>query len=83
MLREGQILTAKDLHLDTGLDSLTPDLPGIKTLEEMQRQYITQVLSAEGGRVESAAKTLGIPRSSLYHKIRQYGIGQHAAELTH
>jgi len=41
-------------------------------LEEMERNYIQQVLRKEHGRVESAAKKLGIPRSSLYHKLKQY-----------
>lgn len=83
LLSGSRTLTAKDLRLDTDSEALTADLPGIKTLEEMERQYIEEVLTAEGGRVESAARTLGIPRSSLYHKIKQYGINRQAAELTH
>jgi DNA-binding NtrC family response regulator len=38
----------------------------------MERNYIQQVLRKEHGRVQSAAKKLGIPRSSLYHKLKQY-----------
>jgi transcriptional regulator of acetoin/glycerol metabolism len=30
------------------------------------------VLRDEHGRVQSAARKLGIPRSSLYHKLKQY-----------
>jgi len=41
-------------------------------LEELQRQYIEEVLYQENGRVEAAAKRLGIPRSSLYHKLKRY-----------
>ncbi len=29
---------------------------------------------------ESAAKRLGIPRSSLYHKIKQYGLSRAEAD---
>jgi DNA-binding NtrC family response regulator len=43
-----------------------------RTLEEMERNYIQQVLHKEHGRVQSAARKLGIPRSSLYHKLKQY-----------
>jgi DNA-binding NtrC family response regulator len=43
-----------------------------RTLEEMERDYIEQVLRIERGRVQSAARKLGIPRSSLYHKLKQY-----------
>ena len=49
---------------------------GVRTLEEMEKHYIEEVLLLEGGRVEAAAKRLGIPRSSLYHKIKQYGIAR-------
>ena len=43
-----------------------------RTLEDMERNYIQQVLHKEHGRVQSAARKLGIPRSSLYHKLKQY-----------
>jgi DNA-binding NtrC family response regulator len=44
------------------------------TLEELERQHIAFVLSNEHGKVDRAAAKLGIPRSSLYVKIKQYGI---------
>jgi DNA-binding NtrC family response regulator len=47
-----------------------------RTLEEMERNYIQQVLRKERGRVQSAARKLGIPRSSLYHKLKQYKTDQ-------
>jgi DNA-binding NtrC family response regulator len=45
-----------------------------RTLIEVEKQHIERVLRAEGGRVEAAAKRLGIPRSSLYQKIKRFGI---------
>lgn len=44
------------------------------TLKEMERRYILQVLESEGGHVAQAAKRLGMPRSSLYAKIREHGL---------
>jgi DNA-binding NtrC family response regulator len=44
------------------------------TLEEVEVGYITRVLEEESGHVERAAKRLGIPRSSLYQKIRNHRI---------
>jgi DNA-binding NtrC family response regulator len=44
------------------------------TLKEMEKRYILQVLESEGGRVAEAAKRLGMPRSSLYAKIRENGL---------
>jgi len=47
-----------------------------QTLAEMERNYIQQVLHKERGRVQSAARKLGIARSSLYHKLKQYKTAQ-------
>jgi DNA-binding NtrC family response regulator len=44
------------------------------TLLELERVHIHRVLSQESGHVERAAKRLGIPRSSLYQKIKKHGI---------
>ena len=43
-----------------------------RTLEEVERDYISQILQAEGGQVELAARRLDIPRSTLYAKLKQY-----------
>jgi len=45
------------------------------TLEEVERRHIERVLRAEAGRVTRAAERLGVPRSSLYEKIKRFGIG--------
>ena len=45
-----------------------------RTLIEVEKQHIERVLRAEGGRVEAAARRLGIPRSSLYQRIKRHGI---------
>ncbi len=47
---------------------------GDPTLKAAEIQEIVRALQAEGGRVERAAQRLGVPRSSLYQKIRKYGI---------
>lgn len=44
------------------------------TLDELERQRIAQVLEEEKGRVAQAAVRLGIPRSTLYQKIKVLGI---------
>ena len=80
LLSDTSTLTATNLHLESVFDFAEDKARGTKTLEQMERQHIAEVLLLEGGRVESAAKTLGIPRSSLYHKIRHYGIGRSGFE---
>ena len=44
------------------------------TLPALERLHIKRVLERLGGRVDLAAQTLGVPRSSLYHKIKRYGV---------
>ena len=41
------------------------------TLDEVEMRHIQRVLDAEGGSVERAAKRLGIPRSTLYYRLKQ------------
>jgi DNA-binding NtrC family response regulator len=76
LLSTSQVLSEDDLHFDSPVEPDFGERGRIKTLDEVERQYIELVLSREGGRVERAAKKLGIPRSSLYYKIKQHGIGR-------
>jgi DNA-binding NtrC family response regulator len=51
-----------------------PDLTAGMTLEALERFHIERVFRAEGGKVEAAAKSLGIPRSTLYQKLKTFGL---------
>jgi DNA-binding NtrC family response regulator len=64
----------QDLRFDHGLAELPGPGASNLTLEEVERRHIEVVLREENGHVERAARRLGIPRSSLYHKIKQYGL---------
>jgi DNA-binding NtrC family response regulator len=44
------------------------------TLEEIERRHIERVLRDMGGRVAEASQRLGIPRSTLYQKIKRFSI---------
>lgn len=44
------------------------------TLEEVERQHIARILAAQGGNISTTAKILGINRTTLYHKIKKYGL---------
>ena len=76
LLSGSRVLNEKDLHFEVPEMERFGASEGVRTLEEMEKHYIEEVLLLEGGRVEAAAKRLGIPRSSLYHKIKQYGIAR-------
>ena len=45
-----------------------------RSLAELERIHIAQTLSACGGNVSMAAKSLGISRSTLYERMRQYDL---------
>lgn len=45
-----------------------------KTLGEIEKEHIIQTLSSFGWKYKTAAKFLGIDRSTLYRKLKKYGI---------
>jgi DNA-binding NtrC family response regulator len=69
------VLSDEELHFDVQVEQYLTGFGQFRTLEEMERNYIQQVLHKERGRVQSAARKLGIPRSSLYQKLKQYKAG--------
>lgn len=66
-------LEALDLDFAVSPQSRNPEGQAYRTLKEMERHYIIQVLNEEGGHVDRAAKRLDIPRSTLYQKLKTYG----------
>ena len=74
LLSDQRTLDFKDLHFDGHANIGAPFLDSRLTLVELEKQHIERVLQEENGRVEKAAKRLGIPRSSLYQKIKKHQI---------
>jgi DNA-binding NtrC family response regulator len=74
LLSEQKTIGLKDLHFDgrAGTQAFYQD--SRLTLLELERQHIERVLQEEKGRVERAAKRLGVPRSSLYQKLKRHRI---------
>jgi DNA-binding NtrC family response regulator len=77
------VLEASDLRFENAGGPAPPSapLPGFAaapganlTLEELERAHIERVLSELGGRVTEASQRLGIPRSTLYQKIKRFGL---------
>jgi DNA-binding NtrC family response regulator len=75
LLSDQASIGLKDLHFDGHTNVGAPFLDSRLTLQELEKQHIERVLQEERGRVEKAAKRLGIPRSSLYQKIKKHQIG--------
>ena len=83
VLHMGSGIDADDLHFDGAASrrSITPTASDVwiatdrsGTLEDVEREHIRQALAAENGRVDPAAKRLGISRSTLYQKVKVYGL---------
>jgi len=74
LLSDQQILSRKDLRFDASLGAEPAVENTDLSLRELERQHIKRILQKEQGHVESAAKRLDIPRSTLYQKIKQYQI---------
>lgn len=74
LLSEQKTIGLKDLHFDgrPGAQTFYPSTD--LTLLELERQHIERVMQEENGRVERAAKRLGVPRSSLYEKLKRHRI---------
>ena len=71
------VIEEKDLGLEHSVIETGACLPcdaPVMTLAEMERRHIARALFEESGRVPQAAARLGIPRSTLYQKIKTYGI---------
>jgi DNA-binding NtrC family response regulator len=74
ILSRGQVLVPRDLRFSASLEGASPSADSRLTLEEVERRHIERVLAEEGGHVERAARRLGVPRSSLYERIKRLGI---------
>jgi DNA-binding NtrC family response regulator len=76
-LADGPLVRAADLPEavrqagPAAASAVTP----ITTLAEVERAHILRVLEHCGGNKKAAAELLGIDRSTLYAKLRQYGVG--------
>lgn len=74
LLSEQKNIRLKDLHFDGQAGRPAAYLDSNLTLSELEQLHIERVLREEKGRVERAAARLGIPRSSLYQKIKKYNL---------
>lgn len=52
-----------------------PDTGSVRALEALEREVIRSTLELRKGNLTRAAKDLGISRSTLYLKVKRYGLG--------
>src|SRR5579862_4194560 len=76
VLGQGEQLRTQDLpqQVHQRVDAQHPLVQAHLTLEEMEKLAIAQALRLTGGNKSEAAERLGIHRTSIYDKMRRYGI---------
>jgi two-component system response regulator HydG len=72
VIEKGRQITQEDMPFV--VPQAQPPEAGKLSLEEMERQHIARILAAENGNISNTARILGINRTTLYHKIKKYGI---------
>ena len=81
IVAEGPLIAARDLplaiverglpRLGAGQDDSIPD--GLR-LDDVEARYIRRAIRQKGGNLTETAKGLGISRTTLWRKMRRYGI---------
>lgn len=74
LLSERNVLGRRDLRFENSVEINTHNGTENLTLLELERLHIEYVLRDEYSNVDRAALRLDIPRSSLYQKIKKFGI---------
>jgi DNA-binding NtrC family response regulator len=66
--------------VETGPFAIVDGAGNIRTLEEIERDLIQFAIEHYAGHMSEVARRLGIGRSTLYRKIRDYGLEERQAE---
>lgn len=70
LLSDSSLLDADDFYTE---ESSSPSSRPV-TLEEMEKQFIAEVLTEKKGNLTLCAQQLNISRQTLYNKMRKYGL---------
>jgi DNA-binding NtrC family response regulator len=74
METKGPVIEALNLDFALSPRRDAEDATAEMTLKDLERFHVARALGLEGGNVERAARRLDIPRSTLYQKIKVYGL---------
>ncbi len=78
VLAQSEWITGRDVlsHIESpeAASSFESLIDGSPTLDEIQRRYVAHVFNSCGGNGVKAGKILGLPKSTVYDRLRKYGI---------
>jgi transcriptional regulator with GAF, ATPase, and Fis domain len=85
ILARGANLEADDLDFGRRLQSLHVSLPASATdlpgqLEEIEKRRLMEAMAKHKGRKSDVARELGINRSTLYYRLKKFGLDADGAE---
>jgi DNA-binding NtrC family response regulator len=75
VLAKSEQVGAEEVEMPTGAaSSSTPSLPNTANLEALEKEMILRELRAQDGNRRAVAEALGISKSTLYDRLKKYGI---------
>lgn len=74
LLSGAEVLRPEHFHFDVPASPEAFEDGSDLTLQQIESRQIQRVLQEERGQVDRAARRLGIPRSTLYEKIKKLGL---------
>lgn len=80
LICEGSRILDRDLHFQRPMEAKEVDTNSL-TLEQVERLHIQRVLNLENGNVGRAAVRLGIPRSTLYYRLKSGFVSYRTFEI--
>ncbi len=76
LLTDSSVLEPVNLRLPGAGPGDVPAAAAGPTLAAVERAHVERTVAACGGRVEEAARQLGLSRSALYERLRRYAEGE-------
>ncbi|MEW6131745.1 MAG: sigma 54-interacting transcriptional regulator [Pseudomonadota bacterium] len=73
--RDG-VIRAEDLNLEMPAKGGTqpPPAPSVGSLDQLEKDYIRELLDKHGGHRRTVAELLGVTERTLYRKLKQHGL---------
>jgi two-component system response regulator HydG len=73
-LSEGPVIQVRDLPLELRQGAAESDRAELPKMQAAEKQAIVEALASTGGHRVEAAKLLGIAKTTLYKKLKDYGL---------
>lgn len=74
LLAEGPVIRSEDLGLSANKPEDCPEQPAVLSQTAGEKWRISEALRGSGGNKKEAARLLGMDRTTLYRKMKKYGL---------